>query len=89
MDKRDRAETFKARLNDAVERAGWSQSRLAEMAGLDRSTVSQLMGAETPRLPSGQALAEIAAALQISSDWLLGCPTIAVPPAKSSTRPCR
>ena len=72
MDKRDRAETFKARLNDAVERAGWSQSRLAEMAGLDRSTVSQLMGAETPRLPSGQALAEIAAALQISSDWLLG-----------------
>lgn len=72
MDKRDRAETFRARLNDAVERAGWSQSRLAEMAGLDRSTVSQLMGADAPRLPSGQALAEISSALQISSDWLLG-----------------
>jgi len=72
MDKRDRAETFKARLDDAMSRAGWTQSRLAEAAGLDRSTVSQLMSGEQPRLPSGQALAEIASALQISSDWLLG-----------------
>lgn len=72
MDKRDRAETFKSRLNDALSRAGWSQSRLAEAAGLDRSTVSQLVGADQPRLPSGQALAEIASALEISSDWLLG-----------------
>ena len=72
MDKRERAEIFKQRLTDAVGRAGWSQTRLAQSAGLDRSTVSQLLLAEEPRLPSGQALAEIAAALQVSSDWLLG-----------------
>ena len=68
MDKRERAEIFKQRLTDAVGRAGWSQTRLAQSAGLDRSTVSQLLLAEEPRLPSGQALAEIAAALQVSSD---------------------
>ncbi len=63
MDKRERAEIFKQRLTDAVDRAGWSQTRLAQSAGLDRSTVSQLLVAEEPRLPSGQALAEIAAAI--------------------------
>ena len=72
MDKRERAETFKQRLDDAVTRAGWTQSRLAEISGLDRSTVSQLLSADQPRLPSGQALAEIASALQVSADWLLG-----------------
>lgn len=72
MDKRDRAHIFKSRLTDAVDHAGWSQTRLANEAGLDRSTVSQLLSVEEPRLPSGQALAEIAAALQVSSDWLLG-----------------
>jgi len=63
---------FRDRLNAAVDRAGWSQSKLAESAGLDRSTVSQLLAGDTPRLPSAQALGEIAAALQVSSDWLLG-----------------
>ena len=58
MDKRDRAEIFKQRLNDAVTRAGWSQTQLATAAGLDRSTVSQLLSGEEPRLASGQALAE-------------------------------
>ncbi len=72
MDKRDRADIFRTRLLDAVERAGWTQTRLANAAGLDRSTVSQLLAVEEPRLPSSQALAEIAAALQVSSDWLLG-----------------
>lgn len=72
MDKRERATIFRSRLVDAVERAGWTQSRLAMAAGLDRSTVSQLVAADEPRLPSGQALGEIAAALQVSADWLLG-----------------
>lgn len=72
MDKRERARLFRDRLTDAATRAGWSQSQLARAAGLDRSTVSQLMAAETPRLPGGQALGQIAAALQVSADWLLG-----------------
>ncbi len=72
MDKRDRATLFRDRLTEALERAGWTQSQLASVAGLDRSTVSQLLGADVPRLPSGHALGQIASALQISSDWLLG-----------------
>jgi len=72
MDKRARAALFKERLNDAVSRQGWSQGRLADAAELDRSTVSQLMNADEPRLPSGQALGQIASALQVSADWLLG-----------------
>lgn len=72
MDKRNRAELFKERLTDAVARHGWSQSRLADAADLDRSTVSQLMNADVPRLPSGQALGQLASALQVSADWLLG-----------------
>lgn len=72
MDKRDRAAIFKSRLTDAVDRAGWSQTHLATIAGLDRSTVSQLLSLDEPRLPSSQALAEMASALQVSSDWLLG-----------------
>lgn len=72
MDKRERAALFRQRLNEAVDRRDWTQSRLAQVAGLDRSTVSQLLALDAPRLPSGQALGEIAAALQVSSDWLLG-----------------
>lgn len=72
MDKRERAELFRLRLLEAVNQKGWSQSRLATEAGLDRSTVSQLLAGEAPRLPSGQALGEAASALQVSTDWLLG-----------------
>ncbi len=72
MDKRERADLFRQRLLEAVAQKGWSQSRLASEAQLDRSTVSQLLGGEAARLPSSQALGEIAGTLQVSSDWLLG-----------------
>ena len=72
MDKRDRAELFRDRLHAAVDRVGWTQSRLADATSLDRSTVSQLLASPSARLPSGHALGQIAAALQVSSDWLLG-----------------
>lgn len=49
-----------------------NRSDLARAAGLDRSTVSQLLSDEAPRLPNGQALAAIAGSLGVSSDWLLG-----------------
>lgn len=72
MDKRERADLFRLRLLEAVNQKGWSHSRLAIEAGLDRSTVSQLLTGDAPRLPSGQALGEIAFVLQVSTDWLLG-----------------
>lgn len=72
MDKRDRALLFRQRITEALQRRNLNQSALAREAGLDRSTVSQLLGGEEPRLPTGQALAQIAGALQVSTDWLLG-----------------
>ncbi|WFE88448.1 helix-turn-helix transcriptional regulator [Roseibium porphyridii] len=52
-----------------------NRSDLARGAKLDRSTVSQLLSEDAPRLPNGQALAAIATALSVSSDWLLGLST--------------
>lgn len=70
--KRERAAIFRARMAQAMERAGVSQSALARSAGVDRSTVSQILAAGTPRLPNVQLAAECAAALGVSADWLLG-----------------
>ncbi len=49
-----------------------SQSALARRIGVDRSTVSQLLGSQTARLPNAQIVGECAAALGVSADWLLG-----------------
>lgn len=49
-----------------------SQSGLARATGVDRSTISQLLGAKDARLPNAQLVAECATHLGVSSDWLLG-----------------
>lgn len=72
MDKRDRAELFRERLNAVLRERDMNRSDLARGAELDRSTVSQLLSEDSPRLPNGQALASIATALGVSADWLLG-----------------
>ncbi len=71
-DKRLRADLFRARLGEAMRDRKMNQSSLARRVGVDRSTVSQLLKAEGPRLPNAQVVAECAAALGISADWLLG-----------------
>ncbi|WP_428643168.1 helix-turn-helix domain-containing protein [Roseibium sp.] len=75
MDKRERADLFRERLSEALRSRDMNRSDLARGAGLDRSTVSQLLSEDMPRLPNGQALATIATALGVSSDWLLGLST--------------
>ena len=72
MDKRDRAGLFRARLAEAMEARQMSQTALAKAVGVQRSTISQLLRADGPRLPNAQLVAECAAALGISADWLLG-----------------
>lgn len=67
-----RAETLRARLQAAMEQAGTNQSALAREVGVDRSTISQLLTSEGARLPNAQVIAECAAALGVSADWLLG-----------------
>ena len=72
VDKRDRANLFRERLGQALGDKGESQSGLARKVGVDRSTISQLMGGDGARLPNAQVVAECASALDVSADWLLG-----------------
>ncbi|KAB2882629.1 MAG: helix-turn-helix transcriptional regulator [Albidovulum sp.] len=72
VDKRDRAGLFRDRLARAMAEKGVTQSGLARDVGVDRSTVSQLLSGEGARLPNAQLVAECAAALGVSADWLLG-----------------
>jgi transcriptional regulator with XRE-family HTH domain len=72
IDKRSRAETFRDRLAQGMALRGLTQSALARRVGVDRSTVSQLLGEGSARLPNAQVAAECASALGVSADWLLG-----------------
>ncbi|NJM84320.1 MAG: helix-turn-helix transcriptional regulator [Tabrizicola sp.] len=71
IDKRDRAALFRTRLAEAMAGRGITQSALARLTGVDRSTISALLAPGT-RLPNAQLAADCAAALGISADWLLG-----------------
>lgn len=51
---------------------GMNQSAFARSAGLDRSTLAQLLSDASPRLPRAETLAAIAVSCGVSVDWLLG-----------------
>lgn len=72
IDKRDRAALFRTRLADSLALSGQNQSTLARAAGVDRSTISQLLKGTGARMPNAQVVAECASALGVSADWLLG-----------------
>ena len=72
FDERDRAGLFRERLAQAMADKGETQSGLARRVGVDRSTISQLLGGDGARLPNAQVVAECASALAVSADWLLG-----------------
>lgn len=72
MDKRRTVEIFRERLGEVIERAGISRARFAARAGLDRSTLSQLLSPANDRLPRAETIAAIAQREQVSVDWLLG-----------------
>jgi transcriptional regulator with XRE-family HTH domain len=72
MDKRDTVEVFRQRLGELIGRNSYSRSAFAAKAGLDRSTLSQLLSENNVRLPRAETIARIAARHQVSIDWLLG-----------------
>lgn len=72
MDKRETIVTFRTRLREVMEKNGESQASFARRVGLDRSTLSQLLDEERDRLPRAETIVAIAAATQVSIDWLLG-----------------
>lgn len=72
LDKRQRASLFRDRLTLGMAEKGLTQAGLARQIGVDRSSVSQLLAPGSTRLPNAQVVGECAAALGVSSDWLLG-----------------
>jgi transcriptional regulator with XRE-family HTH domain len=72
ISKRSTVDVFQRRLADAIARSGLTQARFAARAGLDRSTLSQLLAPDALRLPRAETIARIAARHGTSIDWLLG-----------------
>ncbi len=72
MDKRDRADLFRERLQEAMLRKHVTRSALSRSTKVDRSTIGQLLKDDQPRLPNAQLAADVADALSVSTDWLLG-----------------
>ncbi|MDF1609187.1 helix-turn-helix transcriptional regulator [Hoeflea sp. YIM 152468] len=70
--KDERAELFRTRLAARLALSGMSRSALARAAGVDRSTIAQLLAGDDTRLPNAHLAAECASALGVSADWLLG-----------------
>lgn len=55
----------------ALQEAGLSQSGLARMSDVDRSTISQLLKGQDARMPNAQLVGSMSTALGVSADWLL------------------
>lgn len=72
MDRRDTVAVFRSRLLEVIERRGLSRAAFAARAGIDRSTLSQLLSPANNRLPRAETIAAIAARESVSVDWLLG-----------------
>ncbi len=70
--RQDTARLFRQRLAEAMQKAGLSQTQLAQRVGIDRSTLSQLLSPDNDRLPRADTFAAMGTALQVSLDWLLG-----------------
>ncbi len=72
MEQAEFVSRFRERLRELLADSGRSQSDFAAAAGIDRSTLSQLLSAGDRRLPRAETLAAIAGASDASVDWLLG-----------------
>ena len=71
-DRRDMLPIFQARLRLIMQRSELSQTDFAAAAGIDRSTLSQLLASGANRLPRVESIAAIARIGNVSMDWLLG-----------------
>ena len=60
------------RLSEAIRRTGLSKAEFAERAGVDRTTLSQLLSPAGARQPRVDTLRALAAAHELSIDWLVG-----------------
>jgi transcriptional regulator with XRE-family HTH domain len=63
---------LRERLGEAIRRTGLSKSEFAERAGIDRTTLSQLLSSANRRLPRVDTIVAVAGAHDLSIDWLVG-----------------
>lgn len=82
LDRREILPGFQQRLREVLARSELSQTEFARAAGIDRSTLSQLLTAGADRLPRVESVAAIAQIGQVSLDWLLGLSQSDTPDAK-------
>ena len=66
------AALFRRRMQELIGRSGHTTAGFARLAGVDRSTLSQLLDGDEPRLPRADTLIAVAGAAHVSTDWLLG-----------------
>ena len=64
--------TLRERLGEAIRRSGLSKTEFADRAGIDRTTLSQLLSPANRRLPRVDTIVALAAAHELSIDWLVG-----------------
>ena len=72
MKKQEIVAVFRQRMLESMTSRGLNQSALSRKAGVDRSTLSQLLSAQNLRMPRADTVASLARVLGVSSDWLLG-----------------
>jgi transcriptional regulator with XRE-family HTH domain len=72
MRKHETVEAFRQRLSELIARTGMTRAAFANRAGLDRSTLSQLLSEANLRLPRAETVVSIALRHGVSVDWLLG-----------------
>lgn len=68
----DTIRLFRDRLGQLVDRHGGTIAALAREAGVDRSTLAQLLDERNQRLPRAETLISLAGSARVSVDWLLG-----------------
>ncbi len=61
---------FAQRLTELLKERGVSQKELAELVGVTEASISRYMNSD--RIPKAEIIANIATALQTTSDYLLG-----------------
>jgi transcriptional regulator with XRE-family HTH domain len=66
------ADIFRERLGQVIARSGLNPSAFARGAGIDRSTLAQLLDDRLDRLPRAETLVAVATHAHVSVDWLLG-----------------
>lgn len=82
--KTEHSTQFRERLNALLFKRKMSRNDFAALAGLNRSSISQLLSDTTTRLPRIETIVQISRALGVSVDWLLGLDDDAKLPADAA-----